>query len=210
MLKVHDIRSAPVEKIRSLRRMTLAEVLQPRSLSPGLDGPEGRARGLGWLIPVAFASSYLAVRPLLADWLTVVQFFLFETAFVVAFAAMALWWVRPLLRIVIAVFEGLLRPVFPVQALLAGRHMRFTSQKLVFTVAGVTLVFSLLTAVHGVSLALKREIREWAGQALSPYAYFVRNEAGAFDEAAFQALLRRESIQFIRFSEALGSRGPGA
>lgn len=186
--------------IRALYRLRVADVLQPRFVSDDLAAPDRSGQGFGWLIPALAAGAYLAARPFLQSWLSVVQFFLFEALFVVVLAAALLWWVRPLLSIVIAGFEVLLRRIWPLETLLSGRHLRYNSRRIVFTVAGITLVFSLVTGLHSVTRSLKDEISRWAGRAISPYAYFLQSGTVAQDEARLMRAADDAGLYFFRFS----------
>jgi putative ABC transport system permease protein len=187
---------------RAIVKMGIVEVLQPRFLSAGIDGDGLRLRGFAWLMPPLMAAAYLALRPFLLSWLSVVQFFLLESAFVLALALAVLWWMSPLLRGLIWLTEALLKPALPLETLLAGRRLRLASQKLVFTIVGVTLVFSLLTALHDITRSLKHEIQQWADDALSPYVFFQRNSSPVpMGEQAFQQVLERQKLFFFRLSE---------
>lgn len=186
----------------TLYRMLPATVLQPRTLT-GEPDPQHifRLRGFSWLIPPLAAMAWLALRPFVKSWLSVVQFFLFESLFVIALALAALWWMQPLLRAAIGLTEAGLNPLLPLDALLVTRRMRLASQKLAVTLAGVTLVFSLLTALHDITLALKQEIHLWAQEALYPYVYFERNRKGAGQEERLRQLLKSRKLALIRLSE---------
>jgi len=186
---------------RALFNMSIVEVLQPRFLSGEIDERSLRVRGFGWLLPPLMAATYLALRPFLLSWLTVVQFFLLESVFALALALAVLWWMNSLLRGLIHLFERILKPSLPLETLLAGRRMRLTSQQLVFTIVGVTLVFSLLTALHDITRSLKHEIQQWSEEALSPYVFFERHGLAAFNEAAFQQTLEQHKLYFFRLSE---------
>jgi len=148
------------------------------------------------------------VRPFLESWLSVVAFFAVEATFVIVLSGAVLWFATPVLRGVIRAVQTMLRPVLPLDSLLAGRRMRLTSRRLVFAVAGVTLVFSLLTGLHTVTRSLKDEIFDWAAEALFPYAYFERASLFDFDEEAFQATLREAGLWFFRMSVRVGGEFP--
>lgn len=193
---------------RSLYRMRIVDVLQPRFLTSDIETRTLHIRGFGWLGPPLIAAAYWAVRPFLQSWLTVVQFFVLESLLVGFMAAAVLWWMPPLLRGLIRLFEWALKPVFPLEVLLTGRRLRLTSQKLIFTVFSVTLVFSLLTALHDVTRALKHEIRQWSQDALAPYAFFERNLGTAIDPAALQRVLAAHRLHLFRLSEKIGGEFP--
>jgi putative ABC transport system permease protein len=154
-----------VAPARSLLRLNVAAILQPRFLTTDGDARDAPASGFGWLLPPLIAASYLVARPFLISWLSVIQFFLFEAAFVCLLAAATLWWVTPLLRGVIRLTETALRPLMPLEVLLAGRRLRLASHRITFSVIGVTLVFGLLTGLHGITRALKDEIHLWSSRA---------------------------------------------
>ena len=193
---------------RQLRRLRVAEVLQPRFVTTDGISARGVGDGLGWLIPAVVAVTYVAVRPLLHSWLSVVAFFAIEAAFVVVFAGLALWFVRPLLRGLIIATEALVRPFLPLETLLTGRRLRLTSERIVFAVAGVTLVFSLIHGLHGVTRGLKDEIRLWAQDALLPYGFFERVLPWPVDEPVFQGTLARDGLAAFRMSEKAGGALP--
>lgn len=194
--------------MRSLFQMRIVEVLQPRFMSPEQDARHQHLRGLGWLVPPLMAATYLAVRPFLSSWLSVVEFFLIETVFTGMLALAILWWMRPLLHACIRLAEAVLKPAFPLESLLVGRRMRLTSRKLVFTIAGVTLVFSLLTALHDITSALKHEIDGWARQALYPYVFFVRASVAERDDAAVRKAAERQGLHVFRLSRKVSGEFP--
>ncbi len=194
--------------LRSLSRMRIVEVLQPRFISPQIDAGNLAVQGFGWLAPPLMAAVYLAVRPFLQSWLSVVEFFIFEALFAGILAVAILWWMTPLLRGVIRFVETLLRPLLPLETLLVGQRMRLTSRKLVFTVASVTLVFSLLTALHDITRALKDEIDRWSRDALDPHIFFQRNSNVRHDEAALREALDGRGLFFFRMSKKIGGEIP--
>ncbi|MGB1111185.1 MAG: FtsX-like permease family protein, partial [Gammaproteobacteria bacterium] len=166
--------SGVIGPARTLYTQSIRDVLQPRFLNREFDQRDLNTSGFAWLLVPMVLASYLMVRPFLKDWLSVVHFFVFETAFVLLFALGALWWVRPLLRGMIGVSERALRRPFPLETLLTGRRMRLASRKFVFTVASVALVFSLLMGLNGITLSLKDEIWRWSMEALYPNTHFTR------------------------------------
>jgi len=194
--------------IRRLYRLRIAEELHPRFLVSDISERDFRVRSFGWLVPAVMAATWLAVRPLLESWLSVVAFFAVEATFVVVLSGTVLWFATPVLRAVIRAVQTVLRPVLPLDSLLAGRRMRLTSRRLVFAVAGVTLVFSLLTGLHTVTRGLKDEIFRWASEALFPYAYFERASLLDFDEQAFQQTLREAGLRLFRVSVRVGGEFP--
>lgn len=190
-----------VSPARSLFRLNVVDVLQPRFLSSETDTKNLKLSGFSWLIPPLGVAAWLAVRPFLQSWLSVVQFFLLEALFVGLLAAITLWWVRPLLQAIIHLAERMLKPILPLETLLVGRRMRLSSHKLVFTIAAVTLVFSLLTALHDITRSLKQEIHDWASEALFPYVYFARNQRAVSIDKKYLARLEQRGLQLFRLSQ---------
>jgi putative ABC transport system permease protein len=137
--------------------------------------------------------------------MSVVHFFLFEAAFVTVIAAAILWWVSPLLRGSIRLFEGMMRPVMPLEALLTGRRMRLATRQITFAITAVVLVFGMLTALHDITRALKDEIADWGTETLAPYTFYERTSS-PFDEADFDQLKLVHGLAFVRMSEKI----PGA
>jgi len=183
--------------LRTLLRMQPVEVLQPRFLSQQ-DAAGGLStaglRGFGWLVPVVIVASWLAVRPILQDWLSVLQFFLVEAAVAAVTGVAILWWMGPVLRGAVQLVEWSLKPLLPLEALLAGRRLRAIGKELIFTVASVTLVFSLLIGLDGLTRSLKAEIGAWGAEALDPYVFLDHRLGTAlpgdevFDQARDQGL----------------------
>lgn len=199
---------AVVGPARAIFKMRIVEVLQPRFLRAEIDESILKIRGFGLLLPPLMAAAYIALRPFLFSWLTVVQFFLLESAFVLLLAVAILWGMTPLLRGLVWLLETVLKPGLPLEALLAGRRMRLTSHKLVFTLVGVTLVFSLLTALHDITRALKDEIHRWSEEALSSYVFYRRNEPIPLNQTAFRQALERHGLYFFRLSDKLPGEFP--
>lgn len=191
--------------VRAIFRMEIARVLQPRFLSDDARSSGARAAAFLWLLPPALAAAYVLVRPFLISWMSVVHFFLFEAAFVTLVAAATLWWVSPLLKGSIGLFEKVVRPLMPLEALLTGRRMRLATQQITFAITAVVLVFGMLTALHDITRALKDEIVDWATAALAPYTFYERTSI-AFNERDFQQLKRSNGLKFIRMSDKI----PGA
>ena len=197
-----------VGPVRALYAMRIVEVLQPRFLSPNIDERSLRVGGFGWLAPPVIAAGYLALRPFVKGWLSVVHFFLLETGFAAVLAVVALWWMPSLLQGVIRLAESLLRPVVPLETLLVGTRLRLTSHKLVFTVSGVTLVFSLLVALHDVTRALKHEIAVWSREALAPYVFFQRDPAYRADAKALRNAVESRGLYLFRMSQKVTGELP--
>lgn len=191
---------AVADPVRTLYRMNVVDVLQPRFAAPAIDEHNLNPTGFGWLWPPLMAAAWLVLRPFLQDWLSVVQLFVLESLFTAGLALAVLWWVHPVLRSVILLAERLLRPFMPLETLLVGRRLRLTSRRLVFTLAGVTLVFSLITALHDITSALKHEIGRWAEEALTPYVFLKRNHLGDADDDAIRLALEKREMRLFRLS----------
>jgi putative ABC transport system permease protein len=194
--------------MRALYKMRIVEVLQPRFLSPGIDEGNFRVAGFGWMWPPLAVAAYLALRPFLKTWLSVAQFFMLEVVFTGMLALAALWWITPLLRGVIRLAEWSLRPLLPLHTLLVGRRMRLTSRKLVFTVAGVTLVFSLLIALHDVTQALKYEIQTWSQEALIPYVFLKPHPGQERNVDALREVGESRNLYLFRMSQKVTGELP--
>jgi putative ABC transport system permease protein len=194
--------------MRALYGMRIVDVLQPRFLSPGIDEGNLRVAGFGWLLPPLMAAAYLAVRPFLKTWLSVAQFFMLEVLFTGVLALAVLWWMTPLLRGIIRLAEWSLRLLLPLHILLVGRRMRLTNRKLVFTVAGVTLVFSLLIALHDVTRALKYEIQRWSQEALMPYVFLERNPRHERDLDGLRKSAESRDLYLFRMSQKVTGELP--
>lgn len=197
-----------VNPIRVVWKQDIATSLNPRFISSDVDERSFSRGGLGWLAMPMIAAAYLAFRPFLKDWISVVQFLVVEVVVLSVLTFATLWLVPSILRAALVPFERLLMSRLPLEALLVGRRMRLTSQSLVFTIGCVALAFSLLTALHDVTAALKNEIREWSGAALDPYTYFETNPFEPADPAVVNALLEREGLELIRVSDRLQGSFP--
>jgi putative ABC transport system permease protein len=193
---------------RAFYGMRIVEVLQPRFLSPGIDEENLHVSGFGWLLPPLIAAAYLTMRPFLKGWLSVAQFFVLEVLFAGVLALAVLWWITPLLRGVIRLAEWLLRPLLPLHTLLVGRRMRLTSRKLVFTVAGVTLVFSLLIALHDITRALKYEIQSWSREALMPYVFLERDPRHERESDGLRKSAESRDFYLFRMSQKVTGELP--
>lgn len=192
---------------RSLLRLDVRDVLEPRFLAE--DAREGATRtpGLIWLLlPIALAA-YLVSRPFLQAWFTVFVFFVVESVVAVGFAVAVLWWVKPVLRAMIRLGEHLLHRVYPLESLLTARHMSFTSDRLAFSVIAVVLVFSMLTALHSITAALKYEIEQWAQLALYPYTFSQQRGERPLDAEAITKL-EDESLAIFRLSKIVNGVFP--
>lgn len=197
-----------VGPVRALYGMRIVEVLQPRFLSPGIDEGNLRVAGFGWLLPPLMAATYMALRPFLKTWLSVVQFFMLEAFFSGMLTLATLWWITPLLRGVIRLAEWSLRPLLPLHTLLVGKRLRLTSRKLVFTLAGVTLVFSLFIALHDVTQALKYEIQTWSQEALIPYVFVKRLPGHKGNVDALRKAAADRDLYLFRMSQKVTGELP--
>ena len=192
--------------VRSILKLRIRDVLQPRFVSEDIAAEALKHSGLGWMLMPLTLAAYLMLRPFLHSWLSVVQFFLVEAAFVVVFAGAVLWWVQPLLAGVIRFSEWLLKRLFPLATLLTGRRMCLTSRRYVFSISGLVLVFSMVMALHGITGSLKSEIEVWAKNALLPYQFFFsqpRAKGGFEDRDAAQ--MAALGVTFLRMSPRVES-----
>jgi putative ABC transport system permease protein len=192
--------------VRRLYQTHIVAILQPRFLSAGIDEGDLHITGFTWLLPPLLAATYLALRPFLKTWLSVVHFFMTEALFAGALALAVLWWMTPLLRGVIRLAEWTVQPALPLQTLLVGRRLRLISRKLVFTIAGVTLVFSLLIALHDVTRALKYEIESWSREALEPYVFLERSDNKHHE--ALRKIAESHDLQLFRMSQKVTGELP--
>ena len=199
-----------VGPVRGLYRLDVATVLRPRFLSETAATTGPRTRALMWLIPPALAALYLAMRPFLPSWFSVIHLFLIEGVVVVVLAGMALWLIQPILSGTIRAVESILRPILPLETLLAGKRLRLANRHVVFSVACVSLVFALLTSLHGVTRALKDEVTRWSTEAVVPYMFLerVRADRGRPDEAAFRNAAAAAGANVYRLSAKTGGAFP--
>ena len=186
--------------LREIHRLSIPDVLQPRFLSNGEREVAIMQKGFGWLITPMLAAAWIGMRPFMESWLSVVYIFLFEAAFVGILAFATLWWLSPLLRGSIRLFEAVFLAVMPLETFLTSRRMRLNRKRLVFSVSGVTLIFSLLTGLHDVTRALKDEISIWAYHAMRSILYLERPTGREVDEDALQARLATNGIVLMRMS----------
>ena len=189
-----------VAPIVNLYHIQIAQVLQPRFSSDNIDTSNFQTKGFAWILPPLILISYLMIRPFLASWLSVVYLFVFETGFVIVLALATLWWTAPVLRLFMRITESLFNPLLPLETILTGKRMRLMSQKVVFSVTSVILVFSLLTGLHNVIRALKHEINEWANIALVPYEYFRARRGSTPPGVDFFNSLHEAGIYSFRLS----------
>lgn len=193
--------------IREIYRMEISQVLQPRFLSGDTAIGAPGAASFAWLLPPVIAAVYVLVRPFLISWLSIVQFFLFEAAFVTLLAAATLWWATPLLKWGIGLFEYALKPFLPLETLLTGKRMRLGSRQITFAVTGIVLVFGMLTALHDITRSLKDEIVQWANAAMIPYMFYERTSR-PFDAEGFAHKLAEHGLIFVRMSQKSGGALP--
>ncbi len=189
-----------VAPIRELYRFQISRILKPRFVADEISKTAFRLGGMSWLIPPMLIASYLVIRPFLESWLTVVYFFIFEAIFVVILTIVTLWWTRPFLRFSVGLIEILTKPILPLESLLTVRRIRLTSEKFVFSIIGVVLVFSLLTSLHAITRTLKYEIHTWSSEAITPYFFYKRNSAIAVNDIKLQQILNRYEMYLFRFS----------
>ncbi|MEM7250843.1 MAG: ABC transporter permease [Pseudomonadota bacterium] len=162
--------------LRNLYRMPLNRDSHRPDLAsaPGRVAPSAKRVSLAPFAPFVLALTYIAIRPFIKDWLSLVVFFLIEAAIMVGLTLSLIWLVPPLLRGALVGVERLLQPFFPLAAHLAPKRIRADSRHIIFSVAGVALVFGLLTGLHDLSRSLQDEIDRWAHHALNPYTFFER------------------------------------
>lgn len=189
-----------ISPIKDLYRFQISRILQPRFVADEISKTAFRLGGMSWLIPPMLIVSYLVIRPLLESWLTVVYFFIFEAIFVVILTIITLWWTRPFLRFSVRLIEILTKPVMPLESLLTVRRMRLTSEKFVFSIIGIVLVFSLLTSLHAITRTLKHEIRTWSSEAITPYFFYKRNYASILNDVNLEFVLHKYEMHLFRLS----------
>ncbi|MCK5356474.1 MAG: ABC transporter permease, partial [Methyloprofundus sp.] len=189
-----------IAPIRDLYRFQISSILQPRFVAGEISQSAFKLGGLSWLISPMLLASYLVIRPFLESWLTVVYFFLFEAIFVVILTLVTLWWTRPFLRLSVRLIELLTKSIMPLESLLTVRRIRLSSEKYVFSIIGIVLVFSLLTSLHAITRTLKDEIYTWSSEAITPYFYYKRNHSVALDEARLAQIRKQNEIYLFRYS----------
>jgi putative ABC transport system permease protein len=197
-----------ISPIRTVRRFQISQVLQPRFLESGIDHRAFHYSGFSWLIPPLLFASYLAVRPFLETWLSVVYFFLLEAVFVVGLALATLWFTRPFLRFCIRLIELVSRRLLPLETLLTVRRVRLGSHKFVFSITGVILVFSLLGGLHAVTRSLKHEISHWSLEAMSPYFFYQRDSFRALDTEQIEDIEMAQGLHVFRLSDTVKGAFP--
>ena len=181
-------------------RLNIARVLQPRFLSSERLQFMQHTRGFGWLIPPLLAGTWLALRPFLQSWISVTIFFLIEISVVLILASAALWWIKPLLQGMVDLAGKMLRTLLPLETTLAARRMSLSSHTMVFPVAAVMLVFSLLTALHAVTRTLQDEVGDWSREAMRPYSYYRMPQFSPVDEESLQQLQHDYRMVLFRLS----------
>lgn len=188
-----------VSPIASIYRLKLAQVLQPRFL-PMFYKASLSVDGVGWLVPPLLLATYIAIRPFLENWLSVVYFFFLEAIFALIFMIVTLWSTRPFLRIGIQLLESVFKSIIPLDVLLSVRRMRLNSDKYVFTLTGVIIIFGLVFSLHGITRSIKDEIHSWALEALTPYFYYIKNDLHYPDEQQMQEIKKKHNVYVIRLS----------
>ncbi len=197
-----------ISPIRTLYRFNIAQVLQPRFIQGGIDKQSFQYSGFSWLIsPILFAS-YLAVRPFLENWLSVVYFFFLEATFIILLTLLTIWLTKPFLRFSIYLIEKVLSPFIPLETLLTVRRIRLTSHKFVFSITGVILVFSMLSSLHGITRSLKYEIEQWSSEAMVPYFFYKRKEFQHIDDKYIKYFEKQRDVHVFRLSAKSGGGFP--
>jgi putative ABC transport system permease protein len=133
--------------------------------------------------------------------LSVVYFFALEAVFIVVLTFATIWLTRPFLRLAISLIELGLNRVLPLETLLSVRRIRLTSQRFVFSITGVILVFSMLSGLHAITRTLKHEIHLWSSEAITPYLYYERISWPGPDEETILDLEARHHLHLVRFSD---------
>lgn len=189
-----------IAPVRSLYRLQISQVLQPRFAADDINIHAFRYSGFSWLIPPLLLASWLAARPFLESWLSVVYFFMLEAVFVVTLALLTIWFTRPFLRFGIRLIELAFNRFLPLETLLSVRRIRLNSHKFVFSITGVVLVFSLLGSLHAITRTLKSEIHQWSTEAMSPYFFYQRSSNQFPDEEAVRQLEETHGVHIFRLS----------
>ena len=197
-----------ISPIRTIHRFQISQVLQPRFMEGDINQSAFQYTGFSWLIPPLLLASYLAVRPFLESWLSVVYFFLLEAIFVVFLTLATIWLTRPFLRFGIRLIELTLQPILPLETLLTVRRIRLTSHRFVFSITGVILVFSLLGGLHAITRTLKNEIYHWSSEAVTPYFFYHRNNTRLLDEADATKLEKTHGLHIFRLSAGVKGSFP--
>lgn len=189
-----------ISPIRSIFRLQIAQVLQPRFITDEVRSASSHNSGVGWLIPPVLLASYLALRPFLESWLSVIYFFMLEAVFVISLVLTTIWLTRPFLRFSVRLIEIILRRMIPLETLLSIRRIRLSSQKYVFSIIGVILVFCMLSSIHAITRSLKHEINDWSDEALRPYAFFVRDNDKVANNKVIKQIEEQNQLHIFRFS----------
>ena len=196
-----------IAPVRSLYRFQISQVLQPRFAVDEINSRAFSYSGLSWLIPPLLLASWLAVRPFLENWLSVVYFFILEAVFVVTLTLLTIWLTRPFLRFGIRLLELTLNRILPLETSLSVRRIRLNSHKFVFSITGVVLVFSLFGGLHAVTRTLETEIQHWSDEAMSPYLFYQRNEGEVPEEENIRQM-EEQGVHVFRLSEKVTGAFP--
>ena len=188
-------------------RAGITDMLQPGFISRKPISTLHRLQDFSWLIPPIFGVSYLAARPFLFSSLSVIQFFAIELLVILILVFTTLLLVRPLVWQLMRISEWLFKPLFPLETLLTGHRIRQESNKLLFSIAGIILVFSLLLALYSIINVLQTEMRTWIAKASEPYGFYRRIETN-LDSAKLPARLHKQGIAFFRLSDRLSGKIP--
>jgi putative ABC transport system permease protein len=197
-----------ISPMRTIHRLQLPQVLQPRFVEVDLDQEAFEYRGFSWLIPPLLLATYLALRPFLQDWLSVVYFFMLETVFVLGLVLATLWFTRPFLRLCIRLIELVFMRLLPLETLLTVRRARLNSQKFLFSITGVILVFSLLGGLHAVTRTLKQEIYQWSSEAMTPYYFYHTNSFSELDTVKIEDIEEEHGLHIFRLSATVKGSFP--
>ncbi len=190
-------------------RVGIPDMLQPGFLARQAITDIPRLHEFGWMIPPLFGVSYLAMRPFLYSSLSVIQFFVTEVLVILALVFLTLVLVRPLIWQLMKIGEGISKPLFPLETMLTGHRLRVNSSKMLFSIAGVILVFSLLLALYSIIHALQKELYGWIDRASAPYGYYkIQRGVENDQQAAFAARLKQQGIAFFRLSQRLRGKVP--
>ncbi|MBF0357867.1 MAG: ABC transporter permease, partial [Magnetococcales bacterium] len=188
-------------------RTGVADMLQPGFVSRKNLSVLPPIYEFSWLIPPVFGVSYLAARPFLFSSLSIVQFFIIELLIILFLVFTTLVLVKPVVWHLMRFGEWLFKPLFPLETMLTGSRIRQNSSKLLFSIAGIIMVFSMLLALYSIIHALQREMYGWTAKAVEPYGFYKRNSvAPTRSHEEFKRRLEREGIALFRFSDYLQNK----
>jgi putative ABC transport system permease protein len=176
--------------VRDVLRLDVTRTLRPRFLDDEAGGASAmsrRTRGIT-LITLPFATLvYVLMRPFFRSALPSLTFFVLEAALVcVAFLA-TLVLVPDLVRVLGGALVRRLPGGPAAERLLTRRRIEQRGHELAWSVSGVMMVFALLMSLHIATAALKREVTDWADEALGD-EIFVGPDPGPGERRADEAL----------------------